>query len=43
MNSATYLLTYFFWGVCLGATMHIGTWSMSKGLHWIIEALTGKK
>ena len=41
MNVHPFIIEYFFYGICLGAVLHITTWYWSKGLHWVVDALTG--
>jgi len=43
MNVHPVIVELMFYGLCLGAVTHLGTWFTSKGLHWLIQALTGAK
>ena len=45
MGVHPFIIEYFFYGVCLGAFVHMTTWVWSKGLHWVVDSVceSGKK
>ena len=39
MSLDQFIVENLFYGLCLGACMHLTTWFWCKGVHFIVEAL----
>jgi hypothetical protein len=42
MNITAFIIKYMVIGICIGATLYITSWTWTRPLKWVTDALEGK-